>query len=210
MAAATLVQPNVTMTRQTDQIEPSIDNFDAIYDFYHGRIFGLAYRMMGNADEALDVTQDAFISAYKNLHRVAPGGSSSQTELNLSAWLYRIATNKCIDALRQRKRRAGIDWDTFVQTKPAASSAAGHPETYAMDQETSAQIQRVLNDMTPNYRMALLLHEYQGFSVREIASAMNRTESAIKSLLFRAREQFRQIYNLQQALNEPAQLHVAA
>jgi RNA polymerase sigma-70 factor (ECF subfamily) len=169
------------------------DEFEAIYETYHRRIFGLAYRMMGNADDALDVTQDAFISAYQNLHK-------TDDDLHLSAWLHRIAANKCIDALRRRKRRSGVDWETFVETAPAAPRDGGYPETYVLARELSERVQRVLDEMNPKYRLVLLLHEYQGLSIREVAAVTGRTESAIKSQLSRAREQFRALYELDRAL----------
>lgn len=207
MSVATTNRQSAVTNRRPQEAVTVSDGFEAIYDAYHGRIFGLAYRMMGNADEALDVTQDAFISAYQNLDKLKPQrrpGSDDIDGVYLSAWLHRIATNKCIDALRQRKRRAGVDWDTFVATSPASTDSDVYPEAFTMDRERDARIQRVLDQMSPNYRMALLLHEYQGLSVREVAHAMGRTESAVKSLLFRAREQFRALHELEEVLQVAA------
>jgi RNA polymerase sigma-70 factor (ECF subfamily) len=205
MSVATLTERRTISQREQREVVSTDDSFEKIYDAYHGRIFGLAYRMMGNADEALDVTQDAFISAYQNLHKLTPqcnpGGSEA---IYLSAWLHRIAANKCIDALRQRKRRAGVDWDTFVATAPVSTDSDRYPESYTIDREREAEIQRVLDQMSPNYRAALLMHEYQGLSVREVAQALGRTESAVKSLLFRAREQFRALYGLEAVLQQAA------
>jgi RNA polymerase sigma-70 factor (ECF subfamily) len=189
---------------QGESVTPG-DGFEAIYDAFHGRIFGLAYRMMGDADEALDVTQDAFMSAYQNLDKLQPRRAPGTPEtVYLSAWLHRIAANKCIDALRRRKRRAGVAWETFAATVPAATDAEAHPETYTLARERGGHIQSVLDQMSPHYRLALLLHECQGLSVREVAQSMDRTESAVKSLLFRAREQFRELYELEEALQQVA------
>ncbi len=205
MSVATTHRKSAIVNRRRDAVTVD-DGFEAIYDAYHGRLYGLAYRMMGNADEALDVTQDAFISAYQNLHKLAPRRDSGagREGVYLSAWLHRIVTNKCIDALRQRKRRAGVDWDTFMATAPATPDAAVYPEAFALDRERETLIQEILDQMSPNYRAALLLHEYHGLPVREVAQALGRTESATKSLLFRAREQFRSLYGLDRALQEAA------
>ncbi|MEZ4520494.1 MAG: RNA polymerase sigma factor [Thermomicrobiales bacterium] len=174
--------------------------FEGIYDEYHGRIFGLAYRMMGSVDEALDVTQDAFISAYLNLDKLTPKRCpDGPSDIHLSAWLHRIAANKCIDALRKRRRQVFIDWDVYESTA-SSPAEAGQPEVHALGQERTEEVQRVLNRMTPNYRLVLLLQEYQEMSIREIAQTVDRSESAVKSMLFRAREQFRSLYELDEAL----------
>ncbi len=205
MSVATTNRGSTISTERQMSGVTAADGFEAIYDAYHGRIFGLAYRMMGNADEALDVTQDAFISAYKNLDKLVPRRNPDASEgVYLSAWLHRIATNKCIDALRQRKRRTCVDWDSVAATAPAIADDDIHPELHVMNRERTDQIQRVLDQMSPHYRMALLLHEYQGLSLREVALAMDRTESAIKSILFRAREQFRSLHGLEDALQQAA------
>lgn len=205
MSIATAVRQNQTVTNAKPGAITAADDFEAIYEAFHGRIFGLAYRMMGNADDALDVTQEAFISAYQNLDKLAPRQTGDSPEaIHLSAWLHRIAANKCIDALRRRKRRAGVDWNIFAQNAPASHQTEEHPEIHALESERSARIQRVLDEMSPNYRLAILLHEYQGMSVREVAQAMGRTESAVKSLLFRAREQFRSLYSLDRAIERAA------
>jgi RNA polymerase sigma-70 factor (ECF subfamily) len=180
-------------------------HFEAIYDTYQGRVYGLAYRMMGNADDARDVTQDAFLSAYQNLHKLAPEALSDlRDNPHLAAWLYRIASNKCIDALRKRKRRASVDWDTFAQTARARPDDGGQPEAQALKRERAELVQRVLDTMTPRYRLVLLLHEHQGMSVREIADTVGRSESAVKSMLFRARDQFRSLYELEGAIARAA------
>lgn len=205
MSIATARRNDLPAAAAQSTVVTATDDFEAIYEAFHGRIFGLAYRMMGNADDASDVTQDAFISAYQNLDKLAPQRAGDGPEdIHLSAWLHRIAANKCIDALRKRKRRAGMDWDSFAATAPAASGDGAHPEIKALESERNARIQRVLDQMSPNYRLALLLHEYQDMSVREVAQAMGRTESAVKSLLFRAREQFRSLYNLDGATERAA------
>lgn len=191
--------------RERESTTPAAERFEAIYSAHHGRVFGLAYRMMGNADDACDIVQDAFISAYQNLHKFgADWPDRPVDDPHLTAWLLRIVANKCIDALRKRKRRAGLDWEAYARTAPAAPADGGHPEVHALNSERADLIQRVLDAMTPRYRLVLLLHEHYGLSVREIASAVERSESAVKSMLFRARDQFRALYELEGALARAA------
>ena len=181
------------------------DGFDAIYEELHGRIFGLAYKMMGNADDASDVTQDAFITAYQHLDKLTPRRRDDVDDgVYLSAWLHRVTKNKCIDALRKRNRRSGVDWETFVATAPVSMAKESHPEVFALERERNDRVLEILNQMSPNYRRALVLYEGRGMSVREVAATMGRTESAIKSMLFRAREQFRSLHDLEAALAEAA------
>jgi len=161
--------------------------FEAIYNRYERRIYAFTYRLMGNAEDAYDLTQDTFVKAYMALPRTAP-------DLNLSAWLHRIASNACMDVLRRRKLIRWLPWETF-DTNPAIEPAADDDPVGDYNQvETSSEVQTVLNKLSPKHRMALVLKEYQGMSCDEIGDVMGASRSAVKSLLFRAREEFRQVY----------------
>jgi len=161
--------------------------FEAIYDRYERRIYAFIYRLMGNAEDAYDLTQDTFVKAYMALPRTAP-------DLNLSAWLHRIASNACMDVLRRRKLIRWLPWETF-DTNPAMEPAADDDPVGDYNQaETSGEVQTVLSKLSAKHRMALVLKEYQGMSCDEIGEVMGASRSAVKSLLFRAREEFRQVY----------------
>ena len=161
--------------------------FEAIYSRYERRIYAFVYRLMGNAEDAYDLTQDTFIKAYTALPRTAP-------DLNLSAWLHRIASNACMDVLRRRKLIRWLPWETF-DTNPGLEPAAEDDPVGEYNQfETSGEVQSVLDRLTPKHRLSLVLKEYQGLSCDEIGDVMGLSRSAVKSLLFRAREEFRQVY----------------
>jgi len=160
--------------------------FEALYQRYERRIYSFIYRMMGNAEDASDLTQDTFVKAYMALPRTSP-------DLNVSAWLHRIASNACLDVLRRRRLVQWLPWDVF-DTNPAIEPAApDDPAGSYIRRETELEVQRILNLLSPKHRTALVLKEYQGLSCDEIAEIMNTSRSAIKSLLFRAREEFRQV-----------------
>lgn len=162
--------------------------FEAIYNRYERRIYAFIYQLMGNSEDAYDLTQDTFVKAYSALPRTSP------TDMNLSAWLHRIAWNSCMDVLRRRKLIKWLPWETF-DTNPALEPAAtDDPEGEFGQAETSSEVQVVLRKLAPKHRTALVLKEYQGMSCDEIGEVMNLTRSAVKSLLFRAREEFRQAY----------------
>lgn len=161
--------------------------FEEIYNRYERRIYAFIYRTMGNSEDAYDLTQDTFVKAYTALPRTNP-------DLNLSAWLHRIAWNACMDVLRRRKLIRWLPWETF-DTNPAMEPASDDDPVGEYTQvETSGEVQVVLNRLAAKHRTALVLKEYQGMSCDEIGDVMGLTRSAVKSLLFRAREEFRQVY----------------
>jgi RNA polymerase sigma-70 factor (ECF subfamily) len=195
MSVATADRRELSRVSRRDGAVSVEDGFEAIYDALHGRIFGLALRMMGNADDASDVTQEAFISAYENIDKLQPQSTShGDSAIYLSAWLHRVAKNKCIDTLRKNNRRSGVDWDVFLDTAPAPASTDHPPEVQMLHRERTDEVRQALEQMSKQYRTALTLYWFEELSVREIASTMGRSEPAIKSLLFRARDQFRALY----------------
>jgi RNA polymerase sigma-70 factor, ECF subfamily len=153
---------------------------------YQRQIYALTNRMMGNRNDADDLTQECFIRAYKNLGRTRP-------DLNFCAWIHRIASNACLDALRRRKRIAWQPWDDAYNETLLPGTQPDNPETIAIANEERTDVQRVLNRMSSRYRLALLLREYQGMSTAEIGEVMGTSRSAVKSILFRARQEYRDI-----------------
>src|SRR6476619_8172719 len=106
--------------------------------------------MMGNPEDASDLTQDTFVKAYLALPRTTP-------DLNVSAWLHRIASNACLDVLRRRRLVQWLPWDVF-DTNPAIEPAApDDPAGAFVKQETSAEVQRILTKLSAKHRMALVL-----------------------------------------------------
>ncbi len=168
--------------------------FAAIYDRYERRIFAYVYRIMGNPDDAADLTQETFVKAYQALPRLEP-----EQEMNLSAWLHRIASNACMDVLRRKRIVNWLPWEHERGQGEGVSEPSTHrltddPERSYERQETSKQVQAALNLMSPRNRMALILKEYQDLSCDEIAAILDVSRGAVKSILFRAREEFRKLY----------------
>jgi len=168
--------------------------FAAIYDRYERRIFAYVYRIMGNPDDAADLTQETFVKAYQALPRLEP-----EQEMNLSAWLHRIASNACMDVLRRKRIVNWLPWEHERGQGEGVSEPSTHrlsddPERSYERQETSKQVQAALNRMSPRNRMALILKEYQDLPCDEIAAILDVSRGAVKSILFRAREEFRKLY----------------
>jgi RNA polymerase sigma-70 factor, ECF subfamily len=161
--------------------------FEAIVQRYERQIYNFVYRMMGNADDAYDLTQDCFVRAYKNLGNTTP-------DLNISAWLHRIASNACLDVLRRRQRIRWLPWDPIKHDHMLEAHASDDPMRTSEARETSHAVQGVLDQMSPRNRLALVLREYEGLSCEEIGDVMGLSRSAVKSILFRGREEFRKLY----------------
>ncbi|MFN8532449.1 MAG: RNA polymerase sigma factor [Dehalococcoidia bacterium] len=166
---------------------PDLESFEAIFERFQTPIYNYVLRMMGNPDDANDLTQDAFLKAYQALPKL--GG-----DVNLGAWLYRIATNTCLDELRRRKIIRWQPWEAFLSAFHPKQVAGDDPERETLRLEDSATVQRVLDRLPPKYRTCLLLREYQDLSCEEIGEIIGASRSAVKSLLFRAREEFRRVW----------------
>ena len=145
------------------------------------------YRMLASFDEAEDAVQETFLRAWR--HRDSFDGSS-----RFRAWLYRIATNVCLDELRHRKLVKWQPWEAFISVFHPTQVAKDSPERDTIDRENTEEVQLILDKLHPKYRMCLILREYHDLSYDEIAEVLNTTRAAVKSLLFRAREEFRQVY----------------
>ena len=161
--------------------------FEVIFQRYERQIYSFIYRMMGDPDDAYDLTQDCFIKAYKALSRTSD-------DLNVSAWLHRIAANACLDVLRRRQRLRWLPWEAPKHDQLLLSTPTDDPERSALSQETRVAVQQVLNRMSHRHRAALILREYEGLSCEEIGAVMGLSRSAVKSMLFRARDEFKRLY----------------
>jgi RNA polymerase sigma-70 factor (ECF subfamily) len=170
-----------------DPAAPNLESFEALFDRYQTPIYNYVLRMMGNPEDANDLTQEAFLKAYVALPKLTG-------EVNLGAWLYRIATNTCLDELRRRRIIKWQPWEAFLSAFHPKQVASDDPERETLRLEDSAMVQRVLDRLPPKYRTCLLLREYQELSCEEIGDVIGASRSAVKSLLFRAREEFRKVW----------------
>ena len=161
--------------------------FEQLVFRYERQIYGFVYRMMGNPDDASDLTQDCFVRAYRNL-------GSTNADLNVSAWLHRIASNACLDVLRRRNRIRWMPWDNTRHEHLLEGGELDDPVRTTVARETSTIVQETLNRMTPRNRAALIMREYEGLSCEEIGEILGLSRSAVKSVLFRGREEFRRLY----------------
>jgi RNA polymerase sigma-70 factor (ECF subfamily) len=158
------------------------DAFAELVYAHQDAVYNLCYRMLGTTAEAEDATQEAFLRAYINLARYDTGRS-------FKTWVMSIASNHCIDRIRRRRMQLlSLDEPLSNDDQLALSSKDDLPETFALRRETESEIQALLDELQPDYRAAVVLRYWYDYSYTEIADALNTSESAIKSRLFRARQ----------------------
>ena len=163
-----------------EQSTPAADSedFDAIVEKHSEFVYNVAYRVMGSPQEAEDVAQDAFLSAYRAYDRF-------RGQSHVTTWLYRITMNAALMRLRKTKKartltHTGIDEVEVVDwTK--------NPHKDALDSELGHKLREGIDLLEPDLRAALVLRDVQGLSNAEAAEVLDITVSALKSRLHRAR-----------------------
>lgn len=148
--------------------------FVALYNRHKGGVYAFAARMLLSREAAQDVLQETFVRVYEHRQRLVSAGS-------FRAWLYAIARNQCLHAIRRAAREGALSPD--VPEPPAE----GTPFTDLLRSEQADLVTRYLARLSPPYREVLVLREYQHLSYDEIAAVTRTTVSSVKSRLFKAR-----------------------
>ena len=154
--------------------------FEALVRLYEKKIYTLCRRMCGNDEDAQDAAQEAFLSLWRS-------AKSFRGDASLSTWLYRLATNACIDLLRRNQRsgeRVSLDDE---ETTFEIADTAPLPEQALERRETQKLISEGLAALPEEYRAILLLREAEGLSYTEIAEAMHMELGTVKSRISRGR-----------------------
>ena len=158
--------------------------FDLLVLKYQGRIAALISRYVSDAGEVEDVTQEAFIKAYRALGKFR-GDSAFYT------WLYRIAANAAKNHLVAKGRRPGADAtieDAEGFDEGGMLSESASPEALAMGGELAAVVESALNALPDELKAALMLREFDGLSYDDIADVLGCPVGTVRSRIFRARE----------------------
>lgn len=158
--------------------------FEELVLKYEKTVYNLALRMVGDRDDAFDMTQEAFIKAYGSL-------SSFRGDSKFSVWIYRITTNVCLDFLRSKSRKQQVsltvsDDDEDAQLDiPDPSST---PEQQLMQKMSMQSVEEGLKTLPDKQRQILVMRELGGMSYAEIGKALSLEEGTVKSRIFRARK----------------------
>ena len=151
---------------------------------HQDRIYTLCLRMTGDREDAQDAAQEAFLNAWRGL-------ASFQGDSSFSTWLYRLASNACIDLLRKRKRRqerenfCSLDDEEAGWLEPAAPGAG--PEEELERKERRQALERELRALPDHQREILVMREVSGLSYQEIGELLSLDLGTVKSRLARAR-----------------------
>lgn len=156
-----------------DGKEGSISAFEFLIERFKNRIFTLCYRIIGNIEDAKDISQDTFVEIYMKLKTL-------QDPRKFSVWIYKIAVNKSINFLRKKRR-------LFLFSK-ANSFVTEEKNKDIIKRDT---INFLLSRLTHDYRTVLVLFYIEDKTIKEIASILDVTESAVKMRLTRAREKLK-------------------
>jgi RNA polymerase sigma-70 factor (ECF subfamily) len=152
-----------------------------LFEQYHTAIFAYVYRLVDDREWAHDLTQETFLKLFRARNRLP-------RVKNQRAWIYRIATNLAFNALKRQRRFAWLPWRSADVARLTASDPT-------QDSDRCLAVERALAQLSPHYRAPLLLHSHYGFSVQEVAQALNISKGAVKTRLYRAREMFRRVYD---------------
>jgi RNA polymerase sigma-70 factor (ECF subfamily) len=154
--------------------------FEEIYRAHAGRLYGVAFRMLGNAADAEDLLQEIFLAAHRKLETFR--GDSA-----LGTWLYRLAVNLCLDYLRSRTGRA-ISVTDALDDEPLADTGSHKLADQAV---ARMDLERALAHLPEGCRMAFVLHDVEGLEHREVAEVMGIAEGTSKSQVHKARIKLR-------------------
>lgn len=161
--------------------------FDELYTLYEKRVYAYCVYVTGDKDQANDVFQEVFIKAYKALHTIREADKAAN-------WLFRIARNECLNSLKvsQRNTKRKVDIDTTIDSEEMSTSAKGYTDEFEI-------LRWALDQISKEQREALLLAEFEGFSLKEIAEMTGATLSNVKVRIHRAKQKLQKI--LQPILN---------
>jgi len=174
----------VPMTMPRDRSGARETEFDRLFTEYSGPIYNYVLRMMGDADRAADVAQDTFIKAYRKIDTLTDASAAR-------SWIYRIATNTAIDAMRRGRHTVRLDTDEDRRVEQPDGGPG--PETQVLSGLLDERIGRALLRLKPNHRQCLVLSDIEDMSATQIGEVMGMTGGAVRVLLCRARGEMRRL-----------------
>ena len=160
--------------------------FAALIRLYEKRVFALTRRLCANPEDAQEAAQEAFLAVWQGL-------PFFRGESSFSTWLYRLASNACVDLLRRENRHKNAAGPSFNDEAAAVDlpDETAHPHDTLERKELREQIEAGLQSLTPDHRQILILREMHQLSYDEIGNVLNLDVGTVKSRINRARKQLR-------------------
>ncbi len=159
----------------------SMPSWDDLVREHGDRVYRLAYRLSGNAQDAEDLTQDTFIRVFRSLQDYQPG--------TFEGWLHRITTNLFLDMVRRRNR---IRMEALPEDYDRVPAQGPNPEEIYHDARLGADLQSALDSLAPEYRAAVVLCDIEGLSYEEIGATLGVKLGTVRSRIHRGRQALRE------------------
>jgi RNA polymerase sigma-70 factor (ECF subfamily) len=152
-------------------------------------VYNLALRMMNHSEDAMDISQEVFLKAYRSL-------SNFDERSAFSTWLYRITHNTCIDEIRKRKGKQTYSLEEDLESEDGSmqrqvADDGDTPEESLMRKEQKSEILRALDTLSEEHKAAIILRDVKGLSYEEIAEILELSLGTVKSRINRARNQLK-------------------
>ncbi len=160
--------------------------YEELVNRYKNSVFAIVYRMVGQYQEAEDITQEVFISVYEKLYQF-------DTSKRFSPWLYRIATNASISALRRKKKVVMLNFDETYAQSPDPAPDEFNPEHAYERQELREEIQKAIAELPESYRVVIALRYQSDLNNQEIADILGVSKENVEVKVHRARKALRRI-----------------
>ncbi|MBS1874798.1 MAG: sigma-70 family RNA polymerase sigma factor [Acidobacteria bacterium] len=167
--------------------------FEQLVRSYDQSVLRLALNLLRSPEDANDIYQETFLRVFKNL-------GSFRFDCSFHTWLYRIATNLCLDHLRKRKVRreepaviTTAEGPLDLMDNVSEERADSNPQRSLLSSQLKSRIETALGELTPRERMVFEMRHYQGMRLRAIGEALGTSEEAAKNCLFRATQKLRAV-----------------
>ncbi|MDK2918001.1 MAG: hypothetical protein PWQ37_734 [Candidatus Petromonas sp.] len=168
-----------------------IESFEKLIEKYQVTAFNVAYRMIGNKEDASDITQEALIKVFKSIRKF-------RGESGFSTWFFRIVTNTCIDMVRKESKITTYSIDKTIETEDGSykreiSDEKNIPEQMYEKKEQKERVQKAIGKLPGKYRIAIILRDIQDFSYEEISEILDCPLGTVKSRINRGRALLKEI-----------------
>lgn len=176
-------------------VSGDLDAFRELVEQYKRKVYFIAYDIVGDHQEAEDVSQDVFIKVYRAL-------SKFRKDAKMSSWIYQITINTCIDVMRKRKAKPQVQLEDWGATSlhgevPGAGAGTVDPARRAEAALLRQQVNQALTRVSPRERVVFVMRHFNDFKINEIAEALSVSDGTVKSLLFRALRKLRKELRIQ-------------
>jgi RNA polymerase sigma-70 factor (ECF subfamily) len=171
--------------------------FEGLFERYSSMVFNLAYQILGDREEALDVAQEVFLAIFRKMN-------TFRGESSLKTWIYRIVVRRAANRFRwwnRLRRRGTVSLEEHLSKNPEReitfnfTSKAQSPEDALLAQEEREEIKRMLNELPLQQKIAVIMRDIEGLSYEEIAESLNVSLGTIKSRIARGRELLKHRFN---------------